>query len=855
MEPEPTATTPFPAIPADADADMSIDYGAAGDAAMEEDAPRTTEITVEEAEMVDDETSGWEKEAATMDAMLEEDQPFQTEAVSAAPPEVPFAVDDTPLPVDFAQPASSLAPQDPALAPAPTEIQFTPAAAEEPVVSALSTNEPPSAVAAVEAPLEEALAGPELSSVVPPSELVLEGAERAVESAGTALPDGVPEDVPADPTPRADEAAAGPTAAEPTESTDLPPSMPTALEYTTGAASAAAAVEPLPSFEAGVIDAAPGAPVTEPDAIPSDSSSRPLVDKDPLLSIKVPTHPPAESSSSRGVPAVFFSFDNTTYSLFHPHRLLSDDDENEDGSPEEDLPLLLNKAEQHDLYYQPVEKLFRVVREHFLELKDQQDELLLEFDEIGIALGEDNVYSRQVTLFDFDRIHLGCQLPGRLHARLSSQGRFASGFNALAQHIANSYSASGEALDEEEGDASVTVAGDEAEAEEEGVEEAYEVLEEGEEGEEGGVEERPADDSDGPDSKNAYVGEGDVEGEGSEPRHEESQEQYGEGTEGQKGEDEFDLEQALAQLDGDDVVAVVEGVQEDYLLSENTVKPEEGAVVEGVLQEQGEADVLEERGDATEEVPVGEQDQEGTTVNDGDASADEPSADAATADAADDPIADAPQESVSETDLAQVAEEEGQDAPDAQHESSTAKLGEDALAAQVPVSDSATTGEDGNAAVAVTTAETVVNEDAAEPAYESAGATGDSIDATAQTALVAEEPADSTNDVIIDYDEVFDGSTSTSNRADVQSQPAIAPRAASGPTAAPIAAIADGEDGEIQETEEKANGVSDGTALLSPKRSREAFLDGQEEIEVGQDATAGDAKRPRLTDPVAVSSA
>jgi hypothetical protein len=133
--------------------------------------------------------------------------------------------------------------------------------------------------------------------------------------------------------------------------------------------------------------------------------SRPAVDKDPLLPIEVPAHASASDSSPRGVPAVFLTHDNTTYSLFHPHRLLSsssstsatsDTDaeirtEADDAPPssvDEEPSLLLSDPKQHELYYQPVEQLFKTLREQFTEFQDGQDELVLDFDEIGIALGE-----------------------------------------------------------------------------------------------------------------------------------------------------------------------------------------------------------------------------------------------------------------------------------------------------------------------------------------------------------------------------------------------------------------------------------------------------------------------------------
>lgn len=52
-----------------------------------------------------------------------------------------------------------------------------------------------------------------------------------------------------------------------------------------------------------------------------------------------------------------------------------------------------------------------------------------------VPSSQDNVYARQVSLFDFNRIHLGCDLPGELNITLECQSRFVSDFNALATHV------------------------------------------------------------------------------------------------------------------------------------------------------------------------------------------------------------------------------------------------------------------------------------------------------------------------------------------------------------------------------------------------------------------------------------
>lgn len=39
-------------------------------------------------------------------------------------------------------------------------------------------------------------------------------------------------------------------------------------------------------------------------------------------------------------------------------------------------------------------------------------------------------------MHDLDRLHLGCDLPGRLHITLSEAPRFIYRFNTLARHVA-----------------------------------------------------------------------------------------------------------------------------------------------------------------------------------------------------------------------------------------------------------------------------------------------------------------------------------------------------------------------------------------------------------------------------------
>ncbi|KAM0751319.1 hypothetical protein T439DRAFT_230833 [Meredithblackwellia eburnea MCA 4105] len=141
------------------------------------------------------------------------------------------------------------------------------------------------------------------------------------------------------------------------------------------------------------------------------------------------------SKQSLIAPGVLLTFNSTTYSLFRPHA----PDPDIEPQVESTTQLLLGDVKEHELYYDQLESFIEALHHTFPELNSKHDEIVLSFDAIGIALPEDNVYTREVCLYDLDRVHVGCGLPGRLHITVETQPRFSTGFNALAQHVANSY--------------------------------------------------------------------------------------------------------------------------------------------------------------------------------------------------------------------------------------------------------------------------------------------------------------------------------------------------------------------------------------------------------------------------------
>ncbi|GAA5881089.1 hypothetical protein JCM1840_002885 [Sporobolomyces johnsonii] len=802
MDLEPSTSTAPPVademtIDYEADA-VNSSFGAGVDHEMGDDAGAEGEATVEEAEMADDEASGWEKER-DQDTMIEE--PVAESSSSIAEPVLPVA--SAPEPVISLPPASS-----PSVAPHT-------AAVESPATHPTAEIHPPYAHAEVTASVSDPSAPqpPSSADELPPHAVGhAESLDSGVHTNGTPAPLTAAAPVqpvnghhaPAIP----QEASISEGEQADVEQSDLPELV--------------SSLEGVEHVLAKLVPADHESPSTCSDA------SRPEVDKAALLGIEVPS-PSTGDSSSPSAPAVFVSYDNTTYSLFRAHKLV-------DSEQDDDVPALLDGKEQQHLYYDSLETLFSALHGEFPELQSREDELVLDFDEIGVALTEDNIYSRKVSLHDFDRIHIGCQLPGRLHARLYAQARFSSGFNALVQHIANSLAGGyAETVDGSEG---TYEAVDEEEAEDAFADETFVTVAE----------------DDGPDSELPVLGgEGGEDGEGKaeegaqdqgELRVDEDQNgeegEYGpEGDEG--GEDDFDLEQALAQLDGDDVAAVVEGAQEDYLLSElpteeNQLEPEQGVEHAAAEPEQLEAG-------ATQGV-VARGSEEGEVVRDAEGEVEG----AAEEGAADEGAAD--DLGVWTADVAVSAPEEVDAALDAALDDAVADS-----------ADPTTTGPSDTSAPALVTAAplddptiqpvdpavstTMGVPDLAQGAVADAGGEPvvENLDVSSSTAILESglestdrlaasneitEDALDTNDVVIDYDEAFDGSSST------------APEVSAIPVTAPV---------ELAEEYK----VSPPTSL-SPKRSRASLTD--EDDEVAEDALVGsDAKRPRLADPVAISSA
>ncbi|GAA5907442.1 uncharacterized protein JCM6883_001209 [Sporobolomyces salmoneus] len=572
---------------------------------------------------------------------------------------------------------------------------------------------------------------------------------------------------------------------------------------------------------------------------------RPNVDKALLLGIEVPfpLDESSPSSSSQSLaPAVLFNYDNATYSLFRSHKPVpqtahSGDDSSPTGTvegdneaqEEEEPQALLTEIEDQQLYFGTLEHLFSKLHDQFPELQSREDELVLDFDEIGVALTEDNVYSRQVSLHDFDRIHLGCGLPGRLHARLYAQSRFSSGFNALAQHVANTLNGNNATEEGNDSEATYeaedgTVNGDEENEETNFGEESFVTVGEPEDH-----------DADGPDSEL--------------PTIDQQQEEGEPGVEGEGGEEEeFDLESALAQLDGDDIAAYVEGAAEDYILSEGGERAEE-------VEAENKGGENEERivGDGNEgETTVEEEQQPLVEANQGETESTEKVDESAQPpEPTEEPqiqeqtieIVNPESDQVESTTIGEVASTNStEQVPPENSINQEINVGDNVQAEEPSSSNLDPSTVDSTLPDEAATLESTVPEVSIDTASEPNGhdhpaevAENGTENEISKELPAAEDTVDP-NDVVIDYDEAFDGST-----------PAAIP-----PLDLPEAP--ENETATVPLEQSPAKEEAPVVAPHSPKRRHDS-LDADEADGLAEAATDGnDAKRPRLEESNAVTS-
>ncbi|PLW50584.1 hypothetical protein PCANC_06942 [Puccinia coronata f. sp. avenae] len=114
------------------------------------------------------------------------------------------------------------------------------------------------------------------------------------------------------------------------------------------------------------------------------------------------------------------------YSLFHPLP----------AAPEEDQTMLLSEPEYKELYFAPLHQFIQALHHIFPNLhNNHKNEIVLDFPTLEIKVPEDNMYSKQLSLFDIDRLHVGANLPDHLLISLDQQPRLVHRFNILAAYV------------------------------------------------------------------------------------------------------------------------------------------------------------------------------------------------------------------------------------------------------------------------------------------------------------------------------------------------------------------------------------------------------------------------------------
>ncbi|KDE02835.1 hypothetical protein MVLG_06626 [Microbotryum lychnidis-dioicae p1A1 Lamole] len=274
-------------------------------------------------------------------------------------------------------------------------------------------------------------------------------------------------------------------------------------------------------------------------------------------------------------PTVLLQFGEDRYTMFRAAPVV------EDGQDAEDLPILFGERKDHHLYYEQIEALFEALHASLPGLESTQAEYSLEIDGLGIVLQEDNVYTREVSLYDFHRLHSGCGLPGRMLVKLAEcEGpRFPTGFNALMQHIMRVADGREDSL----------AAGGEEEEKEEAYEEALEEVEAGEAEAEVEAEAKAEAEAEVVPKEAEAAAEGSSYDEREWHETTEGGEEYGEAEEGSEvyeaAEDEEAEEEAYEELNAEDLAAVVEGAQKDYVLAQDQVEEANGEAMTATGEE------------------------------------------------------------------------------------------------------------------------------------------------------------------------------------------------------------------------------------------------------------------------------
>ncbi|KAG0143824.1 hypothetical protein CROQUDRAFT_672704 [Cronartium quercuum f. sp. fusiforme G11] len=135
--------------------------------------------------------------------------------------------------------------------------------------------------------------------------------------------------------------------------------------------------------------------------------------------------PDQEPLMMRQAPCIRLICEDCEYSLFQSS-----------STDTKDEVVLLSEPEHQEIYFAPLDELFESLRNIFPAFaQTDHNELVLSFPDLEARIPEDNVYARDLTLFDMDRLHVGANLPGRLLVSVEKQPRLIHRFNVLAKHV------------------------------------------------------------------------------------------------------------------------------------------------------------------------------------------------------------------------------------------------------------------------------------------------------------------------------------------------------------------------------------------------------------------------------------
>ncbi|KAG8865777.1 hypothetical protein FRC20_009501 [Serendipita sp. 405] len=227
---------------------------------------------------------------------------------------------------------------------------------------------------------------------------------------------------------------------------------------------------PAPSLESvSPTTKAPEAPATvlETDVVASQEASQQTAEPNPALD--------TSSSALDVAPAVEQAAEEYTTEIYEETEaeerydsnttpvLLSTSSENSDSSSlialfkHPDLSLIPSSStatdaspilfldQQQSLYTEPITTLLLHLRKELLEAQPhvippsafEYKEIQLVARDLQLNLTEDNIYAREITLFDLVSMHQSCGLSGYLHFDLSLQPRFIDRYRAIRQAIDN----------------------------------------------------------------------------------------------------------------------------------------------------------------------------------------------------------------------------------------------------------------------------------------------------------------------------------------------------------------------------------------------------------------------------------